>query len=353
MPRRQCADAHRQISTVSRFRIGLLRSPAVVSATLLPLLGAGAVDGGLDSHRLSAVVHHVAGVVGGPARPVADIVRSTVDPDRSETIQVRTPAARVETALLTASPSDRSQVLAAAAAAGSLQQPYVLKAFAAGHSADEVVRFADSINGRSPVWLRKHLNLIEPDGPWLVTYHAALVKQVDDTTCGSTVIVMARAMTDPIYAFDLTTGGGTRAAATADEFEARLAAEEQRIHGATNTLWPEKLGTTPSGISAELNRHVDALGARYEVRIAGQAPGGRKARHAAVAAAESGQPVPVLVGDWLPRHYVLLIGVDRAGLLFYEPTEATLVRIGIQDFLGGDVSALGFPHVHAVITPSH
>jgi hypothetical protein len=278
----------------------------VVSVVLLPLLGTGILGSGPDSDRSPVVTHD-------------------------------------------ASPADRAEVLAAAATAGSLQEPYVLKAFAAGHSVDEVVRFASLIRGRKPIWLRTHLNLVDPDGPWLVTYHAALVRQVDNTTCGSTVILMARAIADPIYAFSLTSGGrGDRAAATAGQFEARLGAEEQRIHDATNTIWPKRFGTTPSGVAAELNRHAGALGTRYDAQLVGR---GDQVLRNAVTAARSGLPVPVLIGDWLPRHYVLLIGVDSRDLLFYEPDEATLIRVGVQDFLDGKAGPLGFPHVQAVITP--
>ncbi|NEA30569.1 hypothetical protein [Streptomyces sp. SID13031] len=282
------------------------REWAVVSVALLPLLGPGVLGSGPAGDRLPAVTH-------------------------------------------VTSPADRAEVAAAAVAAGSLQRPYVLKAFAAGHSVDEVVRFASLIRGRKPMWLRTHLNLVDPDGSWLVTYHAALVRQVDNTTCGSTVILMARAIADPIYAFSLTSGGsGDRAAATTDQFEARLGAEEQRIHDATNTIWPKKFGTTPSGVAAELNRYAGALGTRYDAQLVGRH--GQVLRNA-VTAARSGLPVPVLIGDWLPRHYVLLIGVDSEGLLFYEPDQATLIRVGVQDFLDGKADALGFPHVQAVIAP--
>ena len=183
-------------------------------------------------------------------------------------------------------------------------------------------------------------------------YRASRVKQTDDTTCGSMAILMARALADPMYALYLTTGDSTKpAAASAEQFQARLAAEEHRIHDATNRFWPQRLGSTPSGVSNELNRHADALGTRYEPRMVTRALGS-PALSDAVTAAYGAQLVPVLIGDVIPRHYVLLIGHDEGDLLIYEPLHARLVRLSEQDFLQGNVGALGYPHVFAVITPS-
>jgi hypothetical protein len=243
-------------------------------------------------------------------------------------------------------------VEATLAAAGPDERPYLLEAFAAGHSVDEIIDFAQLIRGKRPEWLSRHLRLLDQDGPGWVTYRASPVRQTDDTTCGSMTILMARAMTDPLYALYLTTGDSTDpAAAGAAQFRARLTAEEHRIHDATNRFWPQRLGSTPDGVRAELDRHVDALGARYKSQLAA-GPDGKHALREAADAADDAQPVPVLVGNRIPQHYVLLIGRDGGDLLFYEPTHATLDRISEQSFLEGKVSALGFRHVYAVITPS-
>jgi hypothetical protein len=252
--------------------------------------------------------------------------------------------------------ADRARMDAVlAAAAGPEQRAYIGKTIAAGHSANEVVRFAEAIRGRKHGWLRTHLSLIGPSRTGEVSYQGSALRQIDDTTCGSTSLLVARAMADPLYTLFLTTGDSTDpAAATPAQFQARVAAEERRIHTATNQVWPRSLGTSPWGVSGELNRHVGATGTRYATRLVVGARGGRgnRALHDAVKAVGSGQPVPVLIGDLLPHHYVLMVGRDDSSLLFYDPGYAEVVVVSEHDFLGGDMSTLGYRHVMAVITPS-
>jgi hypothetical protein len=252
--------------------------------------------------------------------------------------------------------ADRARMDAAlAAAAGPEERAYIGKAIAAGHSANEVVRFAEAIRGRKPGWLRVHLSLIDPSGTGEVSYQGTEVLQIDDTTCGSTSLLVARAMADPLYDLYLTTGDSTDpAAATPAQFQARVAAEEQRIHDTTNVVWPKNLGTSPWGVRDELNRYVGATGTRSDTRLfGGSTRGSNPALHDAVTAVDSGQPVPVLIGDLLPHHYVLMVGHRSSDMLVYDPGYAEVVVVSEQAFLGGDVSMLGYRHVMAVITPSH
>lgn len=265
---------------------------------------------------------------------------------------VASSAARVAKTLADASPGDQARVDATLGAAGSAERPFLLQALAAGHNADDIVTFARLIRGEKPEWLRRHLSLIDPDGPGWVAYRFSPVQQTDNISCGSMTILMARAMADPLYALYLTTGDSTdRSDASAEHFQARLTAEEHRIHDATNRFWPKRLGSTPAGVSTELNRHADALGTRYKSRLV-TGTGGKQALEDAVKSAGSHQPVPVLIGDWIPRHYILLIGREGSDLLFYEPGYATVDRISAQSFLDGKIDVIGFHHVYAVITPT-
>jgi hypothetical protein len=275
-----------------------------------------------------------------------------VQPDRDPP-QPAPKAARVAKTLAAATPAERARVEATLVAAGSAERPYLLQALAAGHSAAEVVTFARLIRGKKPGWLRRHLSLIDPDGSHWVTYRFSPVQQTDNTSCGSMTVLMARAMTDPLYALYLTTGDSAdRADASAAQFQARLTAEDDRIHDATNRFWPQRLGSTPAGVSAELNRHADELGTRYESQLVTGA-GGKSALEDAVKAAGSAQPVPVLIGNWIPRHYILLIGREGSDLLVYEPGYATVDRIDAQNFLDGKIDVIGFHHIYAVVTPTH
>ncbi|MFI6826452.1 hypothetical protein ACIBG5_05085 [Kribbella sp. NPDC050241] len=312
------AKAFRPARTVRRWT-AFVRRPAVVSTLLLSLTGYG----------------------------IGPHVQPDCDPPT-----VASSAARVAKTLADASPGDQARVDATLGAAGSAERPYLLQALAAGHNADDIVTFARLIRGKKPEWLRRHLSLIDPDGPGWVAYRFSPVQQTDNTSCGSMTILMARAMADPLYALYLTTGDSTdRSDASAEHFQARLTAEEHRIHDATNRFWPKRLGSTPAGVSTELNRHADALGTRYKSRLV-TGTGGKPALEDAVKAAGSHQPVPVLIGDWIPRHYILLIGREGSDLLFYEPGYATVDRISAQSFLDGKIDVIGFHHVYAVITPT-
>lgn len=232
---------------------------------------------------------------------------------------------------------------------------YLLKAFAAGHSVDEIAAFANALYRRSTEWLNSRLTLVDPVRPGLVRYFEAPVQQMDPSTCGSTAIVVARAMFDPIYAFTLTTGGHPDGPEdTAAAFAVRLKAEEQRIHLATNVLWPRRAGTTPWAVSRQLDEQHAELGTVYRSRVfVGGVIGGAPARALsdALAAVEQGHPVPILIGDGIPRHYVLLVRHDDEGMLFYQPSGGQIVRVPDRDFRRPNLGVLGFPDVKAMIMP--
>jgi hypothetical protein len=239
------------------------------------------------------------------------------------------------------STNDSERMFALLDAAGSeAEKAYLLKALAAGHPLDTIERFARAIHDRDPLWLRRQLSLLEGSG-------GRIVRQSNDTTCGSATILMVRAMNDPVYALSLTTDpAGHQLDGSA--FRERIRAEEQRIHDSTNALWPQRLGTTPWGLTGELNRH----GPHYEWRAVDDTDAGsvNTALEAAVGAVDAGHTVPVLIGDGVPRHYVLLIGHEDGKLVFYNPS-GEVTRLSDADFRDGNMSALGYRHVQAVVTP--
>ncbi|TCC49578.1 hypothetical protein E0H73_42300 [Kribbella pittospori] len=326
------ATAYRPARMLLRRLTALVRRPVVVSTLLLSVAGYGIgphVE--IDCYRLS--------------------VAAMVQRDHGR-VHTASPATRAADRLADVSPTDQARVEGTLAAAAPVDRPYLLKVWAAGHSADDIVTFARLIRGKGSGWLRTHLSLIDPDGSGSATYRSSPVEQTDDTTCGSMTILVARAMADPLYALHLTTGDSSyRADASASHFQMRLTAEERRIHDATNRFWPQRLGSTPIGLSSELNRHADALGARYEPRFV-TGTGGKSALRDAVEAAGNGQPVPVLIGNWIPRHYILLIGRDGGDLVIYEPGYATVDRISAQSFLDGKIDVIGYRHLYSVVTPT-
>jgi hypothetical protein len=230
-------------------------------------------------------------------------------------------------------------------AASDVARAYLLKALIAGDSIAAIALFAKSIGGKSDDWLRSHLTIANPDQPGALVIDGQIVAQQDETTCGSMSIIMARAMNDPIYAMTLTDKPGT-------SLTDMLRQEEQRVHDETNTLWPQQLGTTPWGLTDVLNANSGELGTSYRWHLVDDTDAGSvgPALTGAVAAVDAGYPVPVLIGDGVPRHYVLLIAHDGDTLTFYNPSGA-VEQVSEADFLNGNVGTLGYAHVQAVITP--
>jgi hypothetical protein len=226
------------------------------------------------------------------------------------------------------------------------ERAYLLKALAAGHPIAAIEAFAARIHGKAPSWLQRQLSLVSAGSSGPATYGGYPIKQFDGTTCGSASILIARACNDPLYALSLTTEAGVPLDGNA--FQDRLRAEQQRIHDSTNRIWPQQLGTSPWGLVDELNRH----GPQYDWRIVDDTDRRcvTSALHDAVKAVDAGHTVPVLIGDGIPRHYVLLIGHEGGNLIFYNPS-GEIVRVSESDFRGGDLSALGYRHVQGVVTP--
>ncbi|TDC07853.1 hypothetical protein E1267_12240 [Nonomuraea longispora] len=250
------------------------------------------------------------------------------------------------------SEEDRARMQRLLDDAGSeTERAYLMKALAAGHPVDEIATFASAIRGKSESWLREHLSLVDPASGGTVRVNGVELQQQDQTTCGSTSIMVARAMNDPLYALSLTTDDQGNPL-TAAELRQRLTDEQHRIHDSTNTAWPQSLGTSPWGLTDELNEHADSFGTRYDWRIVDDTDAGsvNPALDDAVGAVDAGHTVPVLIGDSYPAHYVLLVGHEGDNLVFYNPS-GDLTRVSEDDFRNGDITALGYEHVQGVVTP--
>ena len=266
-----------------------------------------------------------------------------------------------------APPADRAALDAALAAAASpLERQYLEKAVAAGHDAPVITAFADRIRGRTPAWLRHHLTIVDPARPGRVTHDGVPFAQTDGTTCGTTAVLLTRVLTDPVYALALTTGTDPEAGdpgqegpdpsdpdepARPDAFGQRLAAEQQRIHRVTNTAWPQALGTSPWGMRRGLAREA---GARYGFRWTDDTD--RRvlaaATRDALAAVDAGHPVPLLVGNVYPAHYLLIVAHDEDHVLIYNPAGGRLAEVAVTDLRAGNLAAVtAFRHLHGVLLP--
>ena len=133
---------------------------------------------------------------------------------------------------------------------------------------------------------------------------ALRLRQRDGVTCGPTVAVVAGALLDPGHGADL-----------ADP--AWFADEQARVHAEVNRVWPRRLGTTPIGMARALTAHSFSSGVRYRWRLF---RGRRDGLSDVQRAVEAGWPVAMLIGRFIPRHWVLIVEADGLRWQCYEPS---------------------------------
>ncbi|MBO0878638.1 MAG: hypothetical protein J2P19_35210 [Pseudonocardia sp.] len=235
-------------------------------------------------------------------------------------------------ALFDASPSDRS---------------YLRRAIAAGHPAAAVLSLVARLASEPPGWAAQRLRLVD-DEPGPQRRFGVPIDQVDATTCGSAVLLVLDTWADPLAAMALTTpefdflGFGYR-------FDQRQLA----IHRQSNRLWPRVLGTSPWGMAGWLRRHAAGLGP-YRVRLvdADSADDIAAAVAEVDAALDLGDPVPLLVGAGVPRHYGLALGRDAGGWRVYDPGVAEVRVVPAETVREGKLAPLlGFDRLQAVLLP--
>jgi hypothetical protein len=229
-------------------------------------------------------------------------------------------------------------------AGSDLERAWLYKALTAGHGLGELATFAATIRGRDAGWLDGHLSLIDRGGTGEQVRLGVDVRQYEDTTCGTTSLIVTHAEADPLYALSLTEG----------DFAARFKAERDRVHEETNLVWPEAFGTSPKGMAGYLNARSAVLGTEYGWRLVDDTNHREisAAMRAVVTSADRGHPVPMLVGGPVPRHYVLVVGHSGGDVLIYEPTGGATVLVAERDFLSGSLrDSAGFDHVQAVVLP--
>lgn len=165
------------------------------------------------------------------------------------------------------------------------------------------------------------------------------LRQRDGVTCGPTVAVVAGALLDP-----------RRRAALAEpgSGEAWFAAEQARVHAEVNRMWPRRLGTTPSGMARALTAHSCGLGVRYRWRLFRC----RRDRLAdVVRAVTHGWPVAMLVGNFIPRHWVLIVDADETRLECYEPSSGEVRSVSVDAVRRARLSGLGYRRPFAFVLP--
>jgi hypothetical protein len=170
------------------------------------------------------------------------------------------------------------------------------------------------------------------------------LRQRDTVTCGPAVAVVAGALLDPAYRKKLTGRGEAGAAAGRAWFDG----EQGRVHDQVNRLWPRKLGTTPMGVARAMSAHSGTYGVRYGWRLCR----GRRDAMADVLAEVAAQwPVAMLVGRFIPRHWVLIVETTGDVLRCYEPSSGEMRSVDVAAVRGARLRGLGFPRAFAFVLP--
>ena len=143
------------------------------------------------------------------------------------------------------------------------------------------------------------------------------LRQRDLTTCGPSVVVVAGALLDPASQEELTGSPQTW-----------FGDEQLRVHTEVNRVWPRMLGTTPIGIARALTTRTEVRGVSYRWRLFR----GRRDRLTDVVwEVRAGWPVAMLVGRFIPRHWVLIVGVDGDTLQCYEPSSGEVRSANLDE----------------------
>jgi hypothetical protein len=166
------------------------------------------------------------------------------------------------------------------------------------------------------------------------------LQQRDGVSCGPAVAVVAGALLDPDYGADV---------ANAAWFDR----EQARVHAAANRIWPRSLGTTPWGMAKTVSGHSGRYGVGYGWRV--WRPGDALAD--VDRAVRARWPVAMLIGNVIPRHWVLIIegGVEGGveTLRCYEPSSGGVLPVSKEAVRTAGLSPLGFPRAFAFVLPRY
>lgn len=292
------------------------------------------------------------------APPVAALGPLAAEPPGSG---VRWPLAgdtanRARAALDTASPQDRARIDALQDGAVSTRhRAWVQAALAGGADVATLATFAARITDTPARRLASGLDpLHQPVG---------VLRQQTSTTCGSASLVVARMLTDPVYAMWVLDGYDARTAQpVAGDVRSRFRDQEQSVMRRTNGVrtaagglqlpWPRALGTPPWGAAAQMS--AGAVGTRYRVRaIDSDSPRDRaRAWDALAACAHRGRPAPLYVGDGaVPRHVVLVVGRRGDALTIFDPALGSPRTVDRQHFVAGPIQVAGWHRPWAAVVP--
>ncbi|PKH43473.1 hypothetical protein SAMN05192575_10898 [Nocardioides alpinus] len=168
------------------------------------------------------------------------------------------------------------------------------------------------------------------------------LRQPDRRSCGAASLVMARRLVRPRYAGLVT--DQTVFAHEVSTLHRRLTSLSDTA-GGWQVPWLRAIGTPPWAVARELRLLTGVSYAVRPVRLRR-----RVWRH--LAAAVPDRPVAVFVGDrWLPRHVVLVTGLDDAGATTYEPASGLTPTVSRERWERGDLGLAGWDRPWLVVSP--
>jgi hypothetical protein len=159
------------------------------------------------------------------------------------------------------------------------------------------------------------------------------LRQRDGVTCGPTVAVVAGALLAPGHGDNLSD-------------PAWFAAEQVRVHAEVNRIWPRRLGTTPSGMARALTARAN--GVRYRWRLF---RGRRDALSDVRRAVDSRLPVAMLIGRFIPRHWVLIVEAAGPHWQCFEPSSGAVRTVAVDAVRRARLTGLGYPRPFAFVLP--
>jgi hypothetical protein len=276
--------------------------------------------------------------------------------------------ARASRAVAALSPADAARLRTLLGGSSPVRRAYLLAALAAGHLLARVEKLAadTSAYAHDDGWLHRHLGLLDGGvGPASYADEAGGVvplRQLAPVTCGPTSLIVLRALVDPVYALELTTGGNPAdpARSSVRAVEQRFRAEQSSVHHAATRdavgplPWPKRFGTPPWGAARFLNRLSWVTGVEYDWQpVDNSDPEQLRQRLVAITGGLAlGVPVPLYIGKQVDRHVVLAFGHESRRLRLYEPSRGAVVTVGEDDVLQNRLGAAGWDRLEGVLTPA-
>lgn len=263
---------------------------------------------------------------------------------------------RYDDAMAQMTPEERAAVEAALAGTTDPDaRAWIMAAVASGLTGAALLRYVQQVRGMSP----SELDALDPrqfrDGP---------ATQPDQTTCGSSSLVMSRMENNPAYAMWILTGYDPLTGETDPRTpEERFADESEEMHVRTNLPidrehqaqfpWPPQAGTQPWAVAAEMSADGGSgvPGSDYGVTIVDPDDRG-ESYDAIVSASEDGHTVPIYVGNEArPGHVALVTATDGDTITIYEPAHGDTVTVTRDEWMDGSVGVAGWDEPWAVVVP--